>query len=320
MKGKQIRQITDGSIIVAIYGIIFLLSRFTGGQLEYSFSFLMPLPIAIYGYKYNFKKAMVPFVASVILSVFLSPNPFNSILIIMPLVFSGVLLGSVLIKKNIKPIYAIIIMGLLSSVVEVLSTIAFSHILGMENIFSDISNMIKEIESIIGINSGDFVVIQALMEGLIPSIILIISLMSALTTYLIFVILIKRIFKEELNKKILQFFSVDNMIPKFFTFIYCLVAITSIFSLLYFRYSEGILRVLFIVIINFTLIVGAVYLYFGLRVVALYIKMKKMNALIVLEFMLIIIFPIFFVIIGILDNFMGLQLKIYNKFIDSKQN
>ena len=37
MKGKQIRQITDGSIIVAIYGMIFLLSRFTGGQIEYSF-------------------------------------------------------------------------------------------------------------------------------------------------------------------------------------------------------------------------------------------------------------------------------------------
>ena len=70
MKGNKIRQITDGSIIVAIYGMIFLISRFTGGQVEYSFSFLLPLPLAIYAYKYDFRKSLIPYVATVIVSLF----------------------------------------------------------------------------------------------------------------------------------------------------------------------------------------------------------------------------------------------------------
>ena len=311
MKGKQIRQITDGSIIVALYGMIFRLSRFTGGQVEYTFSFFMPLPLAIYGYKYDFRKSFIPFVATVILSFFLSANPFNGLFVVLPLTFSGCILGSILIKKNIKPIYSILIIGVFSALVEVLSSVLFSQILGIENIFEDITNLIKDFERIIHINNGDFVIIQALMEGLIPSIIIIISIMSSLTTYLLFVVLIKRIFKEELNKKIMQFFSLDNLIPKSFTLVYCFIVLLAIFSLIYFRYSDGILRVLFIVLINLSFIIGTIYFYFGLKTAALWISLNNKKWLIIIELLLILILPVLFVIVGILDNFLGLQAKIY---------
>lgn len=320
MKGKQIRQITDGSIIVAIYGMIFLLSRFTGGQIEYSFSFIMPLPLAIYSYKYDLKNSLIPFVATILLSFFLSANPFNSILIVMPLVFSGGLLGGVLIKKNVKPIYSILIIGIFSGLMEVLSAIVFSNILGMENIFNDISNLLKDFEKIIHINSGDFVIIQALMEGMIPSIIIVISLMSSMTTYLIYVILIRRIFKGEMNKQLLQIFSLNNLIPKPFTAFYCLVLLGSFLGVVFFRYSEGFFRVLLIVLINASFIIGAIYFYFGLKVAALFINFTKKKFLIIFEFAFIFIFPPLFTIIGIFDNILGLQTKIYNKIVNTNQN
>ena len=59
MKAKQIRKITDGSIIVAIYGLIFLVSKFLGGQLEYNLSFLMPIPLAIFAFKYDLLSNMI---------------------------------------------------------------------------------------------------------------------------------------------------------------------------------------------------------------------------------------------------------------------
>ena len=302
MKGKQIREITDASIIVALYGIVFLLSRFLGGQLEYSISFVLPLPIAIYAYKYNFKKSLVPFVATVIISIFLTSNPFTSIFIILPITFSGTILGGILIKKNVTPIYSILILALFSSVMEVLSGIVFSKLLGVDNIFVDISNTINEIGSLININTGDFVVIQAFMEGLIPSIIITISLLSSLTSYLIFIILIRRIFKDEIKGKILEFFSLDSFIPKSFTIAYCLVLIASLFACLMFKSSEGFIRILYIILINISLIVGVMYFYFGLKLVAMFIRNLNKKWLLIIEFILILVAPFLFVIIGVVDN------------------
>lgn len=313
MKGNKIRQITDGSIIVAIYGMIFLISRFTGGQVEYSFSFLLPLPLAIYAYKYDFRKSLIPYVATVIISLFLSGNPFSGLFVVLPISLSGCLLGGILVKKKIKPIYSILVMAIFSALVEVLSTVAFSSLLGMENIFADIENIIRDFGKIIPINDRDFPIIQALMEGIIPSLILIVSLLSSLTSYLLFVVLIRRIFKEEFNKEILHFFSLDNLLPKSFAILYCLIVIASVCGLIFFKGSQGILRILIIVLINISFVVGTIYFYFGLKVMALLIKITNRRWLLIIEFVLLIFVPWLFVIFGIFDNFFNLQTKIYNK-------
>ena len=264
MKAKQIRQITDGSIVVAIYGLIFLLSRFMGGQLEYSVGFLMPLPLAIYAFKYDLKTSVIPFVAALVVSLLLSVNPLNVLVFNLPYLFIGSLLGGILIKKEIKPIYSILIIALITAVTEVLGTIVLSKLLGIENILVDIHNIVFKIEEVFGVNSGDFGIIQALLEGMIPSIIVIISLMNSLVTYLIFILLASRIFKCKFNNKVIEIFSLNNMIPKWMSIIYILVVILSTVSLFLFDKSEGVLRVIFIVLINMSLIVGAIYLYFGI--------------------------------------------------------
>ena len=126
MKSKQIRQITDGAIVVALYGLIFLISRFAGGQLEYTISFLMPLPLAVYAFKYDFKKALVPFAAGIVLSFLLSINPLNALVFNVPYLFIGALLGGILIKRGIKPIYSILIVAFVVAITEVLGTVIFS--------------------------------------------------------------------------------------------------------------------------------------------------------------------------------------------------
>ena len=51
---KRVRQITDGAIITALYCVLFVISRFTGGGLEYNLFFVLPLPLALYAYKYDY--------------------------------------------------------------------------------------------------------------------------------------------------------------------------------------------------------------------------------------------------------------------------
>lgn len=313
MKAKQIRQITDGSIVVAIYGLIFLLSRFMGGQLEYSVGFLMPLPLAIYAFKYDLKTSVIPFVAALVVSLLLSVNPLNVLVFNLPYLFIGSLLGGILIKKEIKPIYSILIIALITAVTEVLGTIVLSKLLGIENILVDIQNIVFKIEEVFGVNSGAFGIIQALLEGMIPSIIVIISLMNSLVTYLIFILLASRIFKCKFNNKVIEIFSLNNMIPRWMSIIYILVVILSTVSLFLFDKSEGVLRVIFIVLINMSLIVGAIYLYFGIRVSSLYIRYLNKKWLVLIEFLLVLLVSPFFVILGLLDNFFSLQTKIFNK-------
>ena len=320
MKAKQIRKITDGSIIVAIYGLIFLISRFLGGQLEYNLSFLMPIPLAIFAFKYDLKNSIVPFVASIVISFLLSINPLNVLVFNIPYLFIGSLLGGLLIKKELKPIYSILILTLITSITEVLGSIALASFLGFENIFVDIQNMTLEMEKLFGVNTGDFAIIQALMEGLIPSIIIIISLMNSLVTYLLFVILVKRIFKYNFSSKVLSFFSLNNLIPKWISCLYILICISSFILLPLFFESEGALRVLIVILVNLTFIVGAIYIYFGIRVASLFIKLKNKKPLLILEFVLLIAFPIFFVIVGLVDNFISLQTKLYNKSINHTEN
>ena len=320
MKAKQIRKITDGSIIVAIYGLIFLVSRFLGGQLEYNLSFLMPIPLAIFAFKYDLKNSIVPFVANIVISFLLNINPLNVLVFNIPYLLIGSLLGGLLLKKELKPIYSILILTLITSITEVLGSIALASFLGFENIFIDIQNMILEMERLFGVNTGDFAIIQALMEGLIPSIIIVISLINSLVTYLLFVILVRRIFKYNFSSKVLSFFSLNNLIPKWFSGLYILICISA-FSLLPLLFgSEGVFRILIIVLVNLSFIVGTIYIYFGIRVTSLFIKLKNKKYLLLLEFVLLIIVPIFFLIIGLVDSFISLQSKIYNKSINHTEN
>ena len=111
----------------------------------------------------------------------------------------------------------------------------------------------------------------------------------------------------------LEIFSLNNAIPKAVTIVYCGVVLMTCISLFFFKNVTGLLRTLIIVFINISFIFGAVYLYFGIRVASLYISKLKKKWILIIEFILLLIFPVFFVVLGIIDNFLSLQKKIYNK-------
>ena len=313
MKTNQIRKITDASVIVGIYGVIILISRFLGGQLEYNLSFLMPLPIALYSYKYNVKHSLIPFVSSLIISFLFSANPISALVFIFPYLLIGIILGGILVKKDIKNVYGILIITVISAIVEVLTSLVFYKALGFENIFIDLQNIVLDLEKFLGQNNWDFALIQALLEGLIPSIIIVISLLSSITSYLMFIILCTRIFKVTLTKNSMDFFTLKNNIPPTLTGIYIICCITSLIVIPYFSNALGLVRIMYTVVLNITIIAGVFYWYYGIRVAALLIKLSKQRWLIIVEIILIFFATPVFVLLGILDNIFSLQEKIYIK-------
>ena len=65
---KNLRYITDGALIVAIYAIFLLVCRFFSNGLEESVYFILPIPLIIYGSKYNLKDSLIVLLATIGLS------------------------------------------------------------------------------------------------------------------------------------------------------------------------------------------------------------------------------------------------------------
>ena len=57
---KKVRYITDAAMVTAIMGVLLLISNLTGGTIVSGLTFILPVPITIYGLKYDWKKAIIP--------------------------------------------------------------------------------------------------------------------------------------------------------------------------------------------------------------------------------------------------------------------
>lgn len=76
---KETKKITQGAMIVALLGVLFLVDRQTAGIFNYVVAWTVPLPIVLYVAVYGFRSALVPFVSSVFLA-FIVGTPIMAIL------------------------------------------------------------------------------------------------------------------------------------------------------------------------------------------------------------------------------------------------
>lgn len=303
---KKVRQITDASIIVAIYCVFLLISRMTGSLLEYDLFFVLPIPIALYAYKYGFKISTIPLVSTTLLSIVICTTPFSSIVYVLPSLFIGALFGGVLIKTNLKSIYIILIITGIALVTEILSSIVLSSILGIQNIFMEI----EEIVNIMGdwlprlhVNNIDLPFFQAVLEGIIPSTLIIISLLDAVLIYLLFnlIVLKGKMFRFYAKKPTLSFINA----PKWLSILYIILLPLFFYSLMNFSEENKTLHIIYIILINAFVVLTMVYIYFGVKVSALFSKFHRKNWMIIIIYLCVLIppFQLLLVAIGLFDSF-----------------
>jgi len=76
---KETRKITQGAMIVALLGVLFLMDRQTAGIFNYVVAWIVPLPLVLYVAMHGFKSALIPYVSSIFLA-FIVGTPIMAIL------------------------------------------------------------------------------------------------------------------------------------------------------------------------------------------------------------------------------------------------
>lgn len=121
---KKTLKITQGAMMVAIFGMLLLMNRQTAGLFEGVMFFLLPIPLVAYSAMYGWKPGMSVFVAMALVS-----GLFGTIMTMFYAITQclvGLVFGSMMFKKveSTKVLGVVMVMSALSSVLELLFTAA----------------------------------------------------------------------------------------------------------------------------------------------------------------------------------------------------
>ena len=123
------QKLTFGAMIVAIFAILLLVNRQTGGMFEGFFIFVFPIPMVAYAARYGLKSSLPVFVCTILIS-FLC-GTVTSVFYAISESFIGMVYGTRIYgKKDMN--HTLIIVIVLSAVFELISTIALASLFGID--------------------------------------------------------------------------------------------------------------------------------------------------------------------------------------------
>ena len=122
-------RITTGAMILAIFTILLLLNRQTGGFFEEVFIYLMPIPMVAYTSRYSFRSGLMVFVGMCFFSFIF--GTLTSMFYAVTSAFTGLILGTCIHKKVSMAKSLLLVMGL-SAFFNVLNTVALASVFGYD--------------------------------------------------------------------------------------------------------------------------------------------------------------------------------------------
>ncbi len=134
---NQVRKLTEGAMMCALFGLVLLINRQFAQVLEMFFVFLLPLPMVVYTVKYGFKSGFVCAFSICFLSFMISP--FTSMVYSIMAVLIGLVYGALVVRKSSSGLLICVTM-ILTIVLEVLCMIVFAGMFGYD-LASDASLM-----------------------------------------------------------------------------------------------------------------------------------------------------------------------------------
>lgn len=302
MKNKtNVRKITDGSIIVAIYLLFLICSKMIGGLFEQWLFFLIPLPLCFYGYKYSFKENI--FVATTIFIVsFIIIDPFTTLMYVLPCLLIGSTYPPIL-KRKLKYIIEIALITFFFLISEILTSTIFGYIFNYD-IIEDTKLLVNSIVSLFNIASSEF--IEAILISVIPSTLLLTSILQGILLSIILRIMLIRLHNIKSSFKFqLSFESMPKIIGVIYLFLLPLIA-NSIIKIP----NKDSLFLIYSTILN----IGTIYTFFiiyqGMYLISKYTFYAKKHYLFFISIALLFICPLIILIIGILQSTLTLSNKI----------
>lgn len=124
-------------MILAIFAILLLLNRQTGGVFEGFFIYLLPIPMVIYSAKFDWKSGLMVFVGMCAFSLFF--GTLTTIFYAVSSALLGLIFGACLYKNVDMTLTTFIVMGM-GGILSVLSNVALASVFGYD-LAEDISYM-----------------------------------------------------------------------------------------------------------------------------------------------------------------------------------
>ena len=116
-------------MIVAVFGVLLLLNRQTGGMFEGFFMFIFPIPMVAFSAKYGWKDSLPVFVCTVLISFLF--GTFTGMFYAVGMSFVGMVYGSC-IKSRRDMNRTLILVMILSAAIELLCTVALATFAGFD--------------------------------------------------------------------------------------------------------------------------------------------------------------------------------------------
>lgn len=308
---KKTKYITDAAMITAVMAVFLLLNNMSSGILVVNLSFILPVPITIYGLKHNYKKAFLPAIATVIISLII--NWLIGLLYVLPAAAISIIYIITINKFANKIGLKIGIMFIGSLIINILTTVIFSKALFGYTVIEDtllIANETIDVLARIGL-SNEMIneTMRAVMISIIPAIISINSFMEAILTYLVVSILAQRILKIDLAGNLL---AINIRVPSIVTFICLPLSLLSLFfinKIIYYE-SFGIVQILVTIGINILVLLSLAYIIEAIVLLSIYFARIQKRYLIIISLLILLFLPIVLVVIGFIDSVFDFRRKI----------
>ena len=308
---KKTRYITDAAMVTAIAAVFLLLNNLSSGMLVSNLSFLLAIPVTIYGLKYDWKKAVIPGIASTIIGVII--NLLVGLLYVLPANIMAILYAFLLKRFPQKLKLKVFFMFFGALVINVLTTVVFSKVLFgytiVEETVEFANKIINFISPLFGKNDFLLNVMRAVFVSIIPATIIVTSIIESLLTYLIISIIANKLLKIDVGGALV---SVNLAIPSLVTYILLPLSLVSVFfinSIVDYE-TFGIVQVLVTIGLNIIVIFCLGYLFEALALISLYSAKYRKQYLYILSIFCIIIFPIALILLGFLDSIFKFRYKL----------
>ena len=308
---KKVRYITDAAMVTALMGVLLLISNLTGGVIVSGLTFILPVPIAIYGLKYDWKKAIIPAVATILIGILI--NMLVGLLYVLPSAIVAVIYSFVLKWKTPKLSLKMGVMFLGSLLVNVLTTVIFSKALFGYTIIEDTTalanEMVTMLSKIITISDWMSKTLTMLLVSVIPATIVVTSIIEAILTYFIISLASEKLLKIQLGAFVL---SLNIAVPKLVTYIVFPISIISLFfinSIVEYE-TFGFVQVIVTIGLNIFVILMLAYLMEALVLCSLYFSKINKRYLLILPLIGMFIFPIALDVLGFLDSIFNYRYRL----------
>ena len=308
---KKVRYITDAAMVTALMGVLLLISNLTGGAIVSGLTFILPVPIAIYGLKYDWKKAIIPAVATILIGILI--NMLVGLLYVLPSAIVAVIYSFVLKWKTPKLSLKMGVMFLGSLLVNVLTTVIFSKALFGYTIIEDTTalanEMVTMLSKIITISDWMSKALTMLLVSVIPATIVVTSIIEAILTYFVISLVSEKLLKIQLGAFVL---SLNIAVPKLVTYIVFPISLISLFfinSIVEYE-TFGFVQVIVTIGLNIFVILMLAYLMEALVLCSLYFSKISKRYLLILPLIGMFIFPIALVVLGFLDSIFNYRYRL----------